>query len=113
MTIRNKKRTLKPSKKPSSKRKKLSKHGFASVAETKAKLSKYLARAKAGEETIVTEFNTPIARIVPFFPVDKDFEIIPATSSIEEFHKELAKPGIKRDWDSLTLLSEDREDREY
>ena len=35
------------------------------VAELKAKLSRYLSRVKAGEEILVTERNTPIARLVP------------------------------------------------
>src|SRR2546430_13797346 len=40
----------------------------ASVAELKAKLSECLARAKAGEEVIVTERGKPVAKLVP---VDK------------------------------------------
>lgn len=35
------------------------------VARLKASLSQYLARAKAGEEVIVTERGRPVARIVP------------------------------------------------
>ncbi len=37
----------------------------ASVAELKAKLSEYLARAKAGEEVVVTERGRPVAKLVP------------------------------------------------
>jgi len=37
----------------------------ASVAELKAKLSEYLARAKAGEEVLVTERGRPVAKLVP------------------------------------------------
>jgi prevent-host-death family protein len=35
------------------------------VAELKARLSRYLARVKAGEEILVTERNVPVARLVP------------------------------------------------
>jgi len=38
----------------------------ASVSQLKATLRAYLAWVKAGEEVIVTERGTPIARIVPF-----------------------------------------------
>jgi len=37
----------------------------ASVASLKARLSEYLDAVKAGEEIIVTDRNTPVARIVP------------------------------------------------
>jgi prevent-host-death family protein len=37
----------------------------ASVAELKAKLSEYIARAKAGEDVLVTERGRAVARLVP------------------------------------------------
>jgi prevent-host-death family protein len=37
----------------------------AAVAELKAQLSRYLSRVKAGEEILVTERGTPVARLVP------------------------------------------------
>ena len=37
----------------------------ASVAELKARLSEYLAGVKKGEELIVTEHGTPVARLTP------------------------------------------------
>src|SRR3990170_7985197 len=37
----------------------------AQVSELKAGLSAYLARVKRGEEVLVTERGTPIARLVP------------------------------------------------
>jgi len=36
------------------------------VRELKAKLSEYLGRAAAGEQVVVTDRGTPIARIVSF-----------------------------------------------
>jgi prevent-host-death family protein len=35
------------------------------VAEIKARLSSYLKRIKAGEEILITERGTPVARLVP------------------------------------------------
>ncbi len=37
----------------------------AAVSELKAGLSAYLARVKAGEEVVVTERGTPVAKLVP------------------------------------------------
>lgn len=37
----------------------------AAVSELKAELSAYLARVKAGEEVVVTERGTPVAKLVP------------------------------------------------
>lgn len=43
----------------------------AGVAEVKARLSKYLAEVKAGEEVLITDRGTPIARLAPLeTPVD-------------------------------------------
>jgi len=38
------------------------------VAHLKAILSEHLARVKAGEEVVVTERGTPIAKIIPMAP---------------------------------------------
>jgi prevent-host-death family protein len=38
---------------------------IAKVSELKAGLSAYLARVKAGEEVVVTDRGTPVARLVP------------------------------------------------
>lgn len=37
----------------------------ATVSKLKATLSEYLAKVKAGEEVVITERGTPIAKIVP------------------------------------------------
>jgi prevent-host-death family protein len=37
----------------------------AAVSEIKARLSKYLTRVKAGEEVLITDRGTPIARLLP------------------------------------------------
>lgn len=42
----------------------------AAVSELKAGLSAYLARVKAGEEVVVTDRGTPVAKIVPIPPED-------------------------------------------
>ncbi len=37
----------------------------APIAELKARLSEYLARARAGEEVVITDRGTPVARLAP------------------------------------------------
>jgi prevent-host-death family protein len=44
----------------------------ASVSEVKASLSSYLARVKAGEEVVLTERGTPIAKLVPLAAGDDE-----------------------------------------
>lgn len=46
----------------------------AAVSELKAGLSAYLARVKAGEEVVVTDRGTPVAKLVPI-PRDEDPEM--------------------------------------
>lgn len=58
----------------------------AAVAELKAKLSRYLGRVKAGEEVLVTERGTPIARIIPAGRTGKD----------EEHWRDLERQGLMR-----------------
>ncbi len=38
----------------------------AAVSELKASLSEYLAKVKKGEEIIVTDRGTPVAKLIPF-----------------------------------------------
>ena len=48
--------------------------GTAKVSELKAGLSAYLARVKAGEEVVVTDRGTPVAKLVPI-PRTADHEM--------------------------------------
>jgi len=59
----------------------------AAVSELKAGLSAYLARVKAGEEVVVTDRGTPVAKLVPI-PRDEDPEM--------ERMRRLAAQGLLR-----------------
>lgn len=41
-----------------------------SIAQTKTQLSQLLKKVKSGEEITVTERGAPIAKIIPFEPMD-------------------------------------------
>ena len=44
------------------------------VAELKDRLSKYLGYAKRGEEVVIRDRNTPVAKLVPFMAEDASEE---------------------------------------
>ena len=59
----------------------------AGVSELKASLSAYLARVKAGEEVVVTERGTPVAKLIP----------IPRDESSDMAHlRDLERRGLLR-----------------
>lgn len=58
----------------------------AGIADLKARLSEYLAKVRAGEEVLVTDRGTPIARIMP----------LPAPDSAGGGWEELERAGLIR-----------------
>jgi prevent-host-death family protein len=52
----------------------------AKVSELKARLSAYLADVRAGNEVLVCDRATPIARLVPVTDRNDDLQIIPASA---------------------------------
>ena len=89
------------------KSKKVSEARTASVSEVKASLSAYLARVKAGEELVVTERGTPIAKLVPLGAGDEVDEqrllrlaavgvIVPGSGVLPDGFWELERPADPR-----------------
>ncbi|MFQ6046720.1 MAG: type II toxin-antitoxin system Phd/YefM family antitoxin [Gemmatimonadales bacterium] len=60
-------------------------NNVAKVSELKAGLSSYLRRVKAGQEVVVTERGTPVAKLVPI-PRGEDPEV--------ERMRRLARKGL-------------------
>lgn len=58
----------------------------ASIATLKARLSEYLDAVKAGEEIIVTDRDTPVARLVP----------VTGPARLEAHLKRLIRAGLTR-----------------
>jgi prevent-host-death family protein len=56
------------------------------IADLKARLSEYLAKVKAGDEVLITERGTPIARICP----------LPKEVVLEDGIPELERAGLIR-----------------
>ncbi|MDO8520458.1 MAG: type II toxin-antitoxin system prevent-host-death family antitoxin [Deltaproteobacteria bacterium] len=80
------------------------------IAKLKSQLSRYLRRVRAGEEIVVTDRDTPIARVIPFEKPHEELIIIPAKRPIKDWLKIKVRPAPEGT-DSLKALLEDREDR--
>jgi prevent-host-death family protein len=59
----------------------------APIGQLKARLSEYLARARAGEEVVITDRGTPVARLVP----------LSGARALEGRNAELARAGLVRE----------------
>lgn len=86
----------------------------ANIAVLKANLSRYLRRVQAGEELIVMDRATAIAKIVPYGLPKDDFVVIPAKKPFRHFWD---RPPVKlRKRVSLRtilrVLREGRDDRD-
>lgn len=84
----------------------------AKIAEFKSRMSHYLRHVKMGQEVIITERDTPIAKVLPFgtHRESNKLIIIRAKKPSDHIFKVKIKP-IKTKIDALRILQEDREDR--
>jgi prevent-host-death family protein len=57
------------------------------IGQLKARLSEYLARARAGEEVVITDRGTPVARLAP----------LSGARALEGRTAELARAGLVRE----------------
>ncbi len=84
----------------------------ANIAVLKANLSRYLRKVQAGEELIVMDRATAIAKIVPYRLRKDDFITIPAK---RPFRWAWDRPPVKlrKRLDPLPYLLRDREDPDW
>lgn len=86
----------------------------ANIAVLKANLSRYLRKVQAGEELIVMDRATAIAKVIPYRIPKDDFVVIPAKKPFRQFwdrppvnlRKRVSLRTI------LRVLREDRDDRD-
>ena len=76
------------------------------VAELKAQLSAYLRAARRGHAVTVCDRDTPVARLIPYAPVDEALSSRPPTRTWGEM--KLPAP-LGRRIDSLAALLEERQ----
>ena len=54
------------------------------IAEFKTRLSEYLRDVRNGQELIIKDRQTPIARVLPYSPLNKRLQTIGATVSLKQ-----------------------------
>ena len=59
------------------------------IAELKAHLSEYLRMARNGEEILIKDRETPVARLAPIRPNHAVLPVVPAARSMAEVEKML------------------------
>jgi len=80
------------------------------IAVLKAKLSFYLNQVKQGNEILVMDRNTPVARMLPSVGRARDLVLIKAKRSPAALKTMKFRPA-KRRTNSLELLREERDRR--
>lgn len=94
----------------------------AAVSELKASTSEYLARVKSGEEIMITDRGTPIAKIIPLrrtddasaarmMQLERAGMIRRGTGGITEDFWTAARPQDKRGDALAALLAERKDER--
>lgn len=85
------------------------------IAEFKSRLSEYLRRVRRGQEIIVKDRETPIARVVPYSASRERLQSIPPTKSLKDVEKlfqEIKSKGITvKPEDFEEVMRWDRRDR--
>lgn len=79
------------------------------IAELKAKLSSFLRQVREGEEVVVTDRETPVAKIVPY-QIPEERLTMYAAKKPPSIIGQLEFPRARTDMSSLDALMEDRED---
>ncbi|MGI8631949.1 MAG: type II toxin-antitoxin system Phd/YefM family antitoxin [Solirubrobacterales bacterium] len=90
----------------------------AAISQVKARLSEYLAKVRAGEEVLITDRGTPVARILPVDRADTALAELERDGLVRAARRPLAPDFLDRPRgsptgaDTLSALLEDRrEDR--
>ena len=79
------------------------------IAEFKSHLSTHLKAVRGGAELVITDRETPIAKVIPFGKGEEPLRIRPAT--IEGRWDEIPRSSARITVDVVKLLREDRDRR--
>ena len=86
----------------------------AGISEVKAKLSKYLARVRNGDEVVITDRGRPVARLVAARPEAESLSELERRGAVKTGFRALSPEFLKRarprpsDDDILSALIEER-----
>ena len=83
--------------------------------EAKTHLSEIVARAEAGEEVVIMRHNKPVAKIVPFAPVDGRPRFDPeqrrqAVAAVRALRESLRAEGVRVTADEIVRWKHEDED---
>lgn len=84
------------------------------IAEFKSRLSAYLRSVRRGQEIVIKDRETPVARLVPYKEPARRLVTIPPTRSldeIEEMLRQAKRPKKLKPGDVDRALREERRDR--
>lgn len=84
------------------------------IAEFKSRLSEYLRAVRRGQEIVVKDRETPIARVVPYEARPNRLVTIPPTKSLKEAERALRsarRPKNLKPGDVAAALREERRER--
>ena len=83
------------------------------IGEVRNKLSYYVRKVRLGQEVVISDRQTPVARLVPYRrqkDVSEPLRLIPPRKNPKDFAKLSFTPSSKK-IDSLKILLEDRRRR--
>ena len=84
---------------------------YVKVSTLKAHLSEYLAKVRRGETVIISDRDTPIARLVPYDPEVENFRIERPVSKRRGGLRRVKGVRPLKKVDVVALLREDRDAR--
>lgn len=79
------------------------------IAEFKSRLSSHLRAVRGGAELVITDRDTPVAKVIPFRKELEPLRIRPAV--IKGRWREVPRSSVCLDVDVVKLLREDRDRR--
>jgi len=83
------------------------------IGEVRNKLSYYLRKVRLGQEVVISDRQTPVARLVPYRrqkEAQEPLRLIPPRKNPKSLAK-LSFPALDQKTDSLKILLEDRSQR--
>ncbi len=83
------------------------------IAELKSHLSAYLKMVRLGDEVLVLDRETPIAKLIPIPASRPPLQIIFAKRPYADIRNVVLPPPPKKSFDPLKALEEERKDRDF
>lgn len=83
------------------------------IADLKSHLSAYLKKVRHGDEILVLDRETPIAKLIPISASKPQLQIIRAKKPYAAIRDVVLPPPPQKSFDVLKYLEEERKDRDF